>query len=125
MLKHIKNLLSRSSLIIAIVSTIIIAFLSLVKLGKQPINFTYLDKVEHFLAYFFLTLFWLIALAKNRQRTILITVVCFFYGIIIEVLQVTLTTYRTAEYADALANMVGVLFAVLIFNFFFKKKQSN
>ncbi len=125
MLRHIKNLLSRSSLIIAIICTAIIAFLSLVKLGKQPVSFAYLDKVEHSLAYFFLTLFWLVALAKNRQWTILIAVVCFLYGIIIEILQVTLTTYRTAEYADALANTIGVLFALLVFNFFFKKKQSN
>lgn len=121
MLKHIKKLFKDNSLIIAIGITISIAILSLLKLGKQPISFSNIDKIEHGIAYFVLTLFWLVA-ASKRIRILLIVLVCFVYGIIIEVLQGTLTDYRAAEYYDILANTIGILIAFIFFRVFIVKK---
>lgn len=125
MQKLIKNLLKGKFLFIAIVITIAIAFLSLVKISfKQPINVSFLDKIEHCVAYFVLSLTWLLALGKSKKSIAVITVLCLLYGIIIEILQAEITSYRTAEYLDALANMVGIALALLIFQCFFRKKQS-
>jgi glycopeptide antibiotics resistance protein len=44
------------------------------------------------------------------------------FGIIIEVLQMTLTAYRAGELFDFLANTLGGLLALGAYNFFFKKK---
>lgn len=125
MLKRIKLLLTHNALYIAIILTIIIAMLSLIKIGKQTIiNFSYLDKIEHATAYFVLTFFWLLAFKNSKKAKFLVVGLCIFYGMIIEVLQVTLTNYRYAEYLDALANTFGALIALLVFNIFFEKKQS-
>ena len=116
----IKHLLKRSVLLIAIIITLSIAILSLIKVGEQPIKIQHLDKIEHVIAYFTLTFIWLLALAKKKIKYLIIFS-CFFYGIIIELLQAT-TTYRTGDYLDIIANSTGVLIALLIFNCFFEKK---
>jgi VanZ family protein len=43
------------------------------------------------------------------------------YGIIIEVLQGTLTIYRSASLLDVLANTVGIILAMVLFKQFYKK----
>lgn len=111
-------------LFIAIIITIIIAILSLMPIGEQPIKINNLDKIEHAIAYFFLTLTWLLALGKNKKAIAIIIAVSIFYGIIIEILQVTLTSHRVAEYLDALANSIGVVMALFVFLIFLRKKQS-
>ncbi|WP_299106376.1 VanZ family protein [uncultured Tenacibaculum sp.] len=123
MQKDIKKLFKDNSIIIAIGVTISIAILSLAKLGKYPlpISFSNIDKIEHAIAYFFLTLFWLLAL-KNKVSIAIIVLCCFAYGIIIEVLQGVLTTYRFAEYYDILANTIGILIAFIFFRVFIVKK---
>ena len=40
--------------------------------------------------------------------------IAFIYGIIVEVLQGTFTTYRTEDIADVFANSLGVVFAILL-----------
>ena len=127
MRKLIKVLLRRSRFFIAIAITVLIAFLSLIKLGKQPIEIYFLDKIEHFIAYFSLGFSWLFAFKgykKLTSKNYLIVFGCIFYGIIIEVLQTTLTSYREASLLDAVANSLGVLIALLIFNKVFEKKQA-
>ena len=127
MLKDIKTLLRHSRLPIAITITAIITFLSLIKLGKQPIEISNLDKIEHLIAYCFLGLSWLFVFKNYKKfsyKNYIIVLVCVFYGIIIEVLQSTLTTYREASFFDIVANTIGVLLALLIFNRFFEKKQA-
>ena len=46
---------------------------------------------------------------------------CIIFGIIIEILQGVVTSYRTASYLDIVANTIGVLLAVVIFHVFEKK----
>ena len=122
MQKIIKTLLKGNILYIAVIITIIIAYLSLIKVGKQPISIKYLDKIEHSIAYFTLALSWLLAL-KNKVKIAIIIIGCVVYGILIEVLQGTITSYRTADFYDIIANTIGILIALLIFKGFFEKNE--
>ncbi|MDB4241333.1 VanZ family protein [Polaribacter sp.] len=125
MQQRIKHLLQASTLWIAIAITISIAYLSLIKTNNFPkIAISNIDKLYHLIAYFLLTFSWLIALKKSKY-IYKVLIGSLLYGIIIEVLQATLTVYRTGELFDFLANSVGVLLALLIFNLFFKKKAFN
>ena len=82
-----------------------------------PVKF--FDKFLHTSAYFMLTLSWLFAYKKSlklKKKGILILITVFIYGIIIEVLQGVLTTYRQADYFDMLANLTGIIIAWLFFS---------
>ena len=124
MLKHIKTLLKDNSLIIALAITIGIVCLSLIRMPKTPTNLTFanIDKVFHCFAYFTLATSWLVAYYRKPQKKYLIVISCIIFGIIIEVLQNTITKYRTGESLDVIANSAGVLLALLIFNLISKKK---
>ncbi|CAM1334482.1 VanZ family protein [Tenacibaculum aestuariivivum] len=121
MLKHIKSLLKDNLKKIAILVTISIAILSLIKIGSQPIQVKNIDKYEHIIAYFFLTFIWLLAFGKTKTNQFIIVFCCFFYGIIIEALQVTLTTYRTGDVLDVIANTTGILIAYIVYFIFLRK----
>ena len=114
MLKVIKRLFQASTLFLAISTTIGIAILSLI---QAPINseiFGY-DKLLHAFAYCTLSFLWLSAI-NNSRRTILICTVGVIYGIVIEILQMLLTNYRTGDVYDALANTSGVIIGYLLYN---------
>ncbi|WP_299155923.1 VanZ family protein [uncultured Tenacibaculum sp.] len=124
MQKLIKNLLKGNLIIIAIFVTTSIAILSLIKVGPQPIQINNLDKYEHLLAYFVLSFFWLLALKKAKINDFIIVFCCVIYGIIIEVLQVTITSYRSGDVLDIIANTTGILIAYIIYFLFFKKNEA-
>ena len=124
MRKLIKILLKDKIIFIAIFIAIAIGFLSLIKAPEPPIQISYQDKIYHIIAYFTLALTWMLSYPVSRQKKMIKYVIafgCVFYGIIIEVLQTTLTTYRTASFLDVVANSVGVFVALLIFNSIYKK----
>jgi VanZ family protein len=121
MLKRIKNLLKGSIFIIALIISITIVFLSLLQLPSSKINIINIDKAYHSIAYFALGISWLFAYYKKPEKKYFIVICCIVFGIIIEVLQSSLTSYRTGDYVDAIANSCGVLLALLIFNLFVKK----
>ncbi|MFY7670452.1 VanZ family protein [Tenacibaculum sp. MEBiC06402] len=114
------KLLRGKTIFFALFITITIAVLSLVKVGIQSINFTYLDKVEHFIAYFVLCFLWLVSIKKRGTKFAVILAVV-LYGILLEVLQSVLTDYRTFDYMDMLANTFGALFAFLAYKHIEKK----
>ncbi|WBX76890.1 VanZ family protein [Tenacibaculum ovolyticum] len=120
---RIKNLLKDNIKIkaIAILITISIAILSLIKIGPQPIQINNLDKYEHALAYFVLTFFWLMVFRTTKINKLIVVFCCFFYGIIIETLQVTATSYRTGDILDIAANTTGILIAYTIYFLFLRK----
>ena len=122
MLQGIKKLLKANSLLFAILVTITITVLSLIKLGSQPIHFTYIDKVEHAIAYMTLSFFWLLKYGITKVYKIFIIVICIMFGMFIEVLQST-TSYRTFDLVDMIANAIGVVMGYLIFENFIKKKN--
>lgn len=125
MLKPIKHLLLANISWVAVVITISIAYLSLIHTSKLPVvSISNIDKVFHAIAYFALTSSWLWSLRKKVHKYGVV-VACVFFGILIEVLQSKLTTYRTGEFLDFLANTTGAVIALLLFNQVFKKKPFN
>lgn len=116
---RIKNLLQANAYLIAISLTIFIAYLSLGSFSEINMPIDNSDKFFHSIAYFFLALSWFFAVEKSHSIFKYKIVVVFFvliFGIIIEILQSSLTTYRTADYQDILANSFGILIAMALFN---------
>ena len=88
-------------------------FLSLMPLSVPVDTLQGGDKLGHLLAYFGMT-YWFLHLADNKK---LVLVLFIAMGFVIELLQ-GLTGYRFFEWADLLANMAGVLMALIIFSVF-------
>ncbi|UAN00084.1 VanZ family protein [Polaribacter litorisediminis] len=84
-----------------------------------------IDKGYHSIAYFILTITWLLSFYKKPQKKYIIAISCIIFGIIIELLQASLTVYREGDYFDVLANSLGVLLALSTFSLFFKKNDIN
>jgi|WetSurMetagenome_2_1015567.scaffolds.fasta_scaffold02763_4 VanZ family protein len=113
-------------------SALLILYLSLASadsLNKIPvIHFPGMDKVVHFCMYAFLTG---VLILENRKRisgvasVFIIVLIPFFLGAILEILQSMITSTRTGSMADLLANTGGIIFSVLVFLLFRKKKQDN
>ncbi|WP_298882573.1 VanZ family protein [uncultured Polaribacter sp.] len=125
MLKLTKSLFKDNLFIIAIGITLGIAYLSLMQVPKTQLSFTSSDKVYHLFAYFTLTICWLFSFHKKPSIKFKIVIACIVYGIIIEVLQHTLTKYRTGDFYDVLANTVGIFLGMIVFNLFLKKIKVN
>ena len=125
MLKPIKSLLEDNVIYIAIFFTISITIGSLVKSDFIVVkSISVSDKTYHLIAYFLLMLSWLYVFCKKEtlQRNVKYIILgCIIFGIIIEILQGVITSYRTASYLDIVANTIGVLLAVVIFHVFEKK----
>lgn len=117
MQKRIKSLLRANIIWIASIVTITLLYLSLATIKAPNINISNLDKVYHVIAYFILTTCWLFVL-KNK---IITAIACFFFGIIIEILQTKFTAYRTGELLDVIANTTGIIIALLSYKQFLKK----
>ena len=123
MLRLIKKLLEvKPLLFICIVFTLLAttAFLAPIK-GADSFNFVVpLDKLIHILIYLSLSLLWLSYINKATinllgSPILIVVLLCFFYGIVIEVLQELFIPLRKADILDVLANMIGVLFGVILF----------
>ncbi len=105
---------------ILIVYALALTIFSLVRLSDIPnLGFSFDDKIYHCLAYFIFT-----CLAYNFYRQTKLTYALFIasasvivFGIIIEVLQLTMTTYRTLDVYDITANSIGALLSALVIKF--------
>lgn len=121
MLQRIKKLLEHNALILAIIATAVIAYLSLSHLPKIDLglHIKSSDKYLHAIAYFTLSTVWLFALRNkltNKVNKIVLIISLMIYGIVLELLQKEITNYRTADLYDELANIAGILLAVLVFD---------
>ncbi|WP_397445447.1 VanZ family protein [Polaribacter sp. R77954] len=124
MLQRIKTLLLNNVLLFAIGVTVAILCLSLIKVSNVPsMDVKNIDKAYHSIAYFTLAITWLFSFYKKPQKKYTIVLLCISFGIIIEVLQSNLTAYRSGDLLDVLANSLGVLLALWIFNIFLKKNR--
>jgi VanZ family protein len=123
---------ARILLIIAVFYTLLITSLSLIQLGKISIgDFNPTDKMMHLGAYFVLAFVWFFYYLFKIQEESLkikgffnISILIILFGMLIEVLQGALTDYRDPDWADMLANSIGVLLALgmcLGFLKFFKR----
>lgn len=113
-------------LFLAIFITIIIGWGSLITIGNTvSSNINVPDKAIHLTAYLIVTLCWLIAY-KNKLKILKINAyivfLIFFYGIIIEVLQATVTTNRQFEIKDIVANTIGIALGFTVFRVLTQKK---
>jgi len=120
--------------IFSILVALIIMYLSLASshtFDKVPfINIPNIDKVVHFGMYFSLMS---VIIFENRKAIksisllFLTGLIPLFYGILMEILQATLTVTRTGSFYDALANSVGILVSVLLWLWIkpFKKELSD
>ncbi len=100
-----------------------ILVLSLMSPPQLPtVKFDYADKLAHAFVYFVLTLSWVWAFLKkigikHIPNTTLFKIVasCSLYGGCIEILQYTSNTGRNFEIPDIIANIVGCLFGVFLY----------
>jgi len=113
-------------LVIAISYTLLITTLSLVQLGKISVgSFSPTDKMMHAGAYFGLAFCWLFYLFIKKQEPynykkgfVKVCGLVVLFGMLIEVLQGALTTFRQADWADIVANTIGVMIALGFFILF-------
>ncbi len=90
----------------------------------------HLDKIVHFTFYFGAAISASLCFReqtggrKNLKKVLLLTaVLSIIYGIIIEVLQETLTTYRDGNLYDAIANAIGALFGIIVLWYIFSVQR--
>ena len=118
-LKITKTLLVLNKLIVsgAVLYTIALAVVSLLDSSNFPEHqLENSDKVGHVLAYLVLCLVWYLAFKTLNTSKALIIASSFsvIYGIVLEVLQETLSDSRTSDVYDILANSVGVVIISII-----------
>lgn len=107
--------------LLSITVALIISYLSLTgsdTFDKVPLfNIPYLDKIVHFLMYAGLMT---VILFENRKILIrpshifYAALIPFFYGILMEILQVFITDTRSGSIYDALFNTSGIIAAVIL-----------
>ena len=111
---------------IALFLTVLITVGSLISLRNvSVVHVSNSDKFVHVVAYFLLTVSWLLSAGnkiKYLWHVIAIVFLVFVYGIIIEVLQGAITNVRQADIYDVLANSTGILAALIIFLKVLQKK---
>ena len=107
--------------IFSILVTMLIMYLSLTSpdtFKKVPLyNIPFLDKIVHFGMYFGLMsviIFENRKTIKSTANLLLIALIPFFYGILMEILQSTLTINRTGSIFDVIANLAGILVSLLL-----------
>ena len=110
--------------------TIIIIVLSLVTISDISIIPDNNDKVNHAIAHFIFVGLWFLSfyfyLNKSKKQALKMAFIsAFLFGIVIEILQHTVTESRQADYKDVIANVVGALIAVLIINLVTLGKVKN
>lgn len=87
----------------------------------EKLLFKHFDKVVHLLMYFTLTFIFAIEnfisnnYKINKLKFFAVITISFIVGVGMELAQSYLTTYRSGDFFDEMANLSGVIVAVLIF----------
>jgi len=107
--------------IFSILVALIIMYLSLTSsdtFDKVPLyNIPYFDKIVHFGMYFVLMSVIIFENRKTFQSTrfvFLTGLIPLFYGILMEVLQATLTISRSGSVYDVVFNLAGILVSLIL-----------
>lgn len=127
-MKTIKHLLNAKTLfVVASLYTIAIAYGSLANSKDLPdLSIETSDKILHFVAYFILFILWFLYLffksnAKLKRISLKLFIAGTLFGIVIEVLQTTITDSRQADIYDIIANCIGLVIAAFAIYLFRKK----
>ncbi|RUA15144.1 MAG: hypothetical protein DSY83_08095 [Flavobacteriia bacterium] len=99
-------------------------------LDEGNLNVPYADKIVHFTFYLVFSILGCL-LVRERTKglwsmgkaTRVIVVSAISYGIVIEVLQYTLTEDRMAEFGDVVANTLGAFVGIGLIRRFFSKES--
>ncbi|MCX6253769.1 MAG: VanZ family protein [Bacteroidia bacterium] len=81
------------------------------------IKIPFADKIVHFIMYFGLMsviIFENRKILKSPGQLFLIALIPFFYGILMEILQVTLAPTRSGNFYDVILNLTGILFSLFL-----------
>jgi VanZ family protein len=92
---------------VAILSITVLAFLPSTAL-PEPLSIS--DKINHFLAFFTLTVALKLAYKISTHR---VFIAMFFYGASIEIFQ-SFTEYRSGDLIDLIVDTIGIIVAILI-----------
>ena len=90
----------------------IILAASLLKAPDINVIINHTDKAAHFLTYFILV-GWFVQLYQKLSSRIIILISAIALGMLIEFLQ-GMTTYRSFDFADEMANSIGALSAFIL-----------
>lgn len=119
-------------LLFGLIYTIALLVVSLVRIKEDvaPVHFNNADKVFHFCAYFGLTMLWHFYYLKKKGRlyfktSLWICTLAAVFGIIIEILQLEMTSYRGFELLDIVADIFGVVLAFIVVSLAGQIKKSR
>ena len=120
-------MLKKNLYLIVFLYTALIIVVSLVPIPNLPLpkfNLLQPDKLFHFIVYFVMFLGWKESKIFKKDRFYLkcLTIV-FLVGLFTEILQGTNFIKRYFEFADLLANSLGIFFSYLIFVLYPLKKN--
>ena len=103
-------------LVVASVYTIFVFFASLLPVnGDVGPKLLHKDKIVHMAIYFIFTIVWYAFFYKSVKENIYIKTIslAFCVGVLVEVLQETITMSRSADFYDIIANSLGIIIAIL------------
>lgn len=109
-----------SILIFLVIVTISLVNTQSISIDEKML-FKHFDKVVHLLMYFTLTFIFAIEnfissnYKINKLKFFAVITISFIVGVGMELAQSYLTTYRSGDFFDEMANLSGVILAVLIF----------
>ena len=118
--------------ILSIITALVILYLSFAPadtFSKVTVfDLPFIDKAVHFSMYFGLTIVLLYenrSTVKNTGSLFLLSIIPFVYGTSIEFLQSWLTLTRKGDFLDAVFNLAGILFAMMVWRLFrrFSKRK--
>lgn len=107
------------------IALIMVTLLSLWPGAATPPTTLWSDKLNHAIAYFFLTIGLLVGWSGLAKNTLIAVACLFAWSGVLEIIQGSLLIGRTSSALDLLANGVGVLLALLaglIFSFWYRHK---
>ncbi|NLV18682.1 MAG: VanZ family protein [Bacteroidetes bacterium] len=107
--------------IFTILTSLLIFYLSLAGSStfgyRGFLNIPYIDKIGHFGLYFILMSVIILEHKKafvNTRQLILVALIPFFFGTLMELFQLILTSDRKGELLDAAANASGIVSSIFI-----------
>lgn len=100
----------------------IVSMFMLIELAPKEDSIKHLDKIQHAIVFLILSIAGCLAF---KEKVLTITIGLIIFGAVIELLQATLTTTRTGDVNDWLADVSGILIGlgiILIYRQFKPKR---
>ncbi|MDF0707493.1 MAG: VanZ family protein [Bacteroidota bacterium] len=115
---------------VVIITVLSLFSFSSMDLDTGTLNIPYADKITHFIFYMVFGFTGCLSLRERTKGSLglaktlkIVLVLAIIYGILIEILQFTLTTDRMAEMGDVLANTLGAFSGIGLIRWVFSKKN--